>query len=210
MNTLESISVERSLRYAIRPAEKQTKRLVYLLHGYGQLAFYFLKKVEHLLTEDTTLVAPEGMHRFYLEGTAGRVGASWMTKEARELDITENTRALDKLHEKLQSELDPEQVIVLGFSQGGATAARWIANGHIRPTSFISWASVFPPDISFMENTFGPETMQRHFVLGTIDPYFQTDAQAACQSYNDLGFDVHRFEGAHDLDPFLFTQLITL
>ena len=30
------------------------------------------------------------MHRFYLEGSSGRVGASWMTKEAREDDKKEN------------------------------------------------------------------------------------------------------------------------
>lgn len=210
MSELQTISVERSLRYAVRPSEEPTKRLVYLLHGYGQLAYYFLRKVENLFSEDTYLVAPEGMHRFYLEGASGRVGASWMTKEARELDIAENTVALDRLHLKLQTELNPEQVIVLGFSQGGATAARWIANGHIQPDSFISWASVFPPDVALPTDGFGPKNMQRHFALGMNDPYFKNEAETACQSYVDLGFTIHRFEGVHDLDINLFTQLISL
>ena len=34
-----------------------------------------------------TIIAPQGLHKFYLEGTSGRVGASWMTKENREDDI---------------------------------------------------------------------------------------------------------------------------
>jgi len=206
---LENISVERSFRYAMTEATQHTKTLVYLLHGYGQLATYFIRKTEGISRETTTFVAPEGMHRFYLQGTAGRVGASWMTKEAREIDIHENTLALDQLHEKLLKRLQPERIIVIGFSQGGATAARWIINGKIEVDTFVSWASVFPPDLTFPDDQLSMKTKKRYFVVGNADPYFdEATVEMATIAYEQLGFEVLRFEGNHDLDKQLIEQLI--
>ena len=204
-----AIPVERSFRYAFREATNQTETLVYILHGYGQLAAYFIRKVEQLLPETVTFVVPEGMHRFYLNGNSGRVGASWMTKEARELDIRENTLMLDQLHTHLQQQFQPKRIVVIGFSQGGATATRWIANGNIRPDAFISWASVFPPDVAFPElsNEF---PHNRTFVLGTDDPFFdETATSESVKAYEQLGFRTVRFEGGHDLDAPLIEQLLT-
>lgn len=210
MITTENIPVERSMRYSLRQASKETETLVYALHGYGQLASYFLRKLETVLPETATLVAPEGMHRFYLLGNSGRVGASWMTKEARELDILENTLALDRLHLELMKTFRPKKILVIGFSQGGATATRWIANGNIRPNGFVSWASVFPPDIASIANEELDNTMKKWFVLGTEDPYFDINsAETACNDYREKQFEIHRFEGQHDLNAPLVEQLIT-
>jgi len=209
MITTENISVERSMRYSLRQASKETETLVYVLHGYGQLARYFLRKLENVLPESVTFVAPEGMHRFYLHGNAGRVGASWMTKEARELDILENTIALDRLHLKLLENFQPKKILVIGFSQGGATATRWIANGAIRPNGFVSWASVFPPDIASIAKEEFDSSMKKWFVLGTEDPYFDvTSTEIACNDYREKQFEVLRFDGQHDLNESLVEQLI--
>jgi len=203
-----TVDVTRSLRYAIRNAASTPVHLIYLLHGYGQLAHYFLRKVEHLFPENVCFVAPEGMHRFYQSGTAGRVGASWMTREARELDITENTHALNKLHEQLEATLQPQKIIVIGFSQGGATAARWIADGKVNTDCFISWASVYPPDLGFPEQaTFQPS--KNLFVLGTSDQFFNEEAvEQASKDYLQRGFEIVRFEGGHDLDAAVLEHLI--
>ena len=201
MITTETIPVERSMRYSLRPALVDTKTLVYVLHGYGQLARYFLRKLEAVL--------PEGMHRFYLQGNSGRVGASWMTKEARESDILENTLALDRLHQQLMTDFQPEKILVIGFSQGGATATRWIANGAIRPDGFVSWASVFPPDITSITGEELNNDMKKWFVLGTEDPYFDVNsAESACSEYREKQFEVLRFDGQHDLNETLIEQLI--
>lgn len=207
----DSIRVERSFRYAVREAEITTKTLVFLLHGYGQLAAYFIRKVDAVLPENVTFVAPEGMHRFYLNGTSGRVGASWMTKEAREMDIAENTEILDQLFEVLHRKYSPEKIMVIGFSQGGATAARWLANGKSRIDSFVSWASVFPPDVAFPECTPTENMLKHHFVLGSEDPFFDKQStEAALNAYHNLGFEIIRFTGGHDLDAGIVQQLIQL
>ena len=99
--------------------------------------------------------------------------------------------------------------MVIGFSQGGATATRWIANGSIKPNGFVSWASVFPPDIASTAKEDMDETMKKWFVLGTEDPYFDvTSAETACSDYREKQFEVLRFDGQHDLNESLVEQLI--
>ena len=69
------------------------KEILIALHGYGQLGQFFFRKFS-AIEKKIGIVIPEGPHRFYLEGSSGRVGASWMTREWRETDIAENTQYL--------------------------------------------------------------------------------------------------------------------
>lgn len=145
---LEKIVVERSMRYETIIPNEPIKQVIYVLHGYGQLVSFFKRKFSSYQLPNTLFVFPEGMHRFYLQGSSGRVGASWMTKEWRENDIIENNQALSTLQNHIQQLYNPEKTIVLGFSQGGATAARWVTSTNIKCDHFIAWGSVFPPDLS--------------------------------------------------------------
>ncbi|NBY39867.1 MAG: hypothetical protein EBQ66_02935 [Flavobacteriia bacterium] len=88
--------------------------LVIALHGYGQLAAYFIQKFKSL-SPTLFVLAPEGPHRFYLEGSSGRVGASWMTKEARELDIENNLAWLNALMLDFTSKHSFDKISLLGF-----------------------------------------------------------------------------------------------
>lgn len=201
--------VKRTLRYVTRPAIDETEYLVYLLHGYGQLAEYFIQKIEGILPQNVCFIAPEGMHRFYLKGTSGRVGASWMTKEARELDIAENSQMLFELHEHILTEIQPKKIIVLGFSQGGATASRWLANSVIQADALVLWASVFPSDVSIVSQESNSLTEKNIFVLGSDDEYFVGEnATAMCSEYEKMGFEVERFTGRHDLNTNLLERII--
>jgi predicted esterase len=204
------IPIKRSLRYYERPSlNKNGVHLVYLLHGYGQLAYYFLRKAEDILSENVWFVAPEGTNRFYLNGTSGRVGASWMTREMRETDIAENTDILDELHEKLSGEIDFARVTVLGFSQGGATAARWVGNGKIQADHFVSWASVFPPDVQFPETL--AEGMKKTFVIGQSDEFFDADSmRRAIEEYAARDFETLEYAGSHDLDAEMLEKILSL
>jgi predicted esterase len=199
MNSIEGVvEVPSSLRYRTLKSNGSVKHLVYILHGYGQLVEYFSKKLADLVVEDTLFVFPEGRHRFYLKGTSGRVGASWMTKEWREEDIRLNMLSLDILHAEILKTNQPEKITVLGFSQGGATAARWVSNGKITCDHFISWASVYPPELN-MEST-QKEAFKSTFVVGTNDVYFPAaELEKFISDYQSKGIHIVRFEGEHDL-----------
>ena len=197
-NQSGTFETKRSLRYYTLAKEEPIERILFVLHGYGQLATYFIKKFEGHSLKNTLIVAPEGMHRFYLNGTSGRVGASWMTKEWREQDILENSQTLNGFASAIIHQYPTAKITVLGFSQGGATAARWISDQQIPCEHFISWGSVFPPDIS--AEVLQQLSMKRTFVVGNEDPFFpETIAKEVIQQHQNLGFECVTFEGKHDI-----------
>jgi predicted esterase len=181
------------------------KYILIALHGYGQLGRFFYRKFLSF-ENDFGLIIPEGPHRFYLEGSSGRVGASWMTKEWREQDIEENTRYLRQLIEKVSEENPGASFYLLGFSQGGATAARLYQAAPALFSKLILWASVFPPDV---EKSHFHEGSKLHFVLGKADPYFVGESsEKTINDYRQQSFTVHEFEGAHDIDASALKEIL--
>jgi predicted esterase len=193
---IEKIRSLKTFRYS-SSGNRNSKFLLYVLHGYGQLAPYFIRKFGEL--EDYYIVAPEGMHRFYLNGSNGRVGASWMTKEERLDDIEDNCQWLNELHQQITNKNEYDKIIVLGFSQGGATAARWFFSDQMSADHLIMWASVFPPDLD-IKSVVEESTKKNAFVLGTKDEYYNEDNhKEALLYYSELNFQTITFEGTHDI-----------
>ncbi len=189
----------KTYRYSIYGQLDNSDNLIYVLHGYGQLASYFIRKF-HGLPDNCLVVAPEGMHRFYLNGSSGRVGASWMTKEEREDDISDNLNWLSELHEELTLNKQFKKVLILGFSQGGATAARWFQSDLIQADHLIIWASIFPPDLDHNKEI--QENKNEHFFfLGKKDEFYNSEQQQDLLSfYQRKGFQATHFEGGHDIN----------
>ena len=197
-------SFQQTRRYYQSELEGKQHILI-ALHGYGQLAQFFFRKFT-ALPENWGVLVPEAPHRFYLEGSSGRVGASWMTKEWRHQDIAENNAFLSQLIVKIKETYPLASLHLLGFSQGGATAARLFQSIPTNFEQLILWASIFPPDIQ--KNDF-PKGRKLDFVLGKQDPYFVTEKQQnLLNEYRELGFDIHTFEGGHDIDTITLKALI--
>lgn len=193
------LKVERQFRFEISNPESTATKLLVVLHGYGHLARYFIRKFQ-ILSDDFLIVAPEGMHRFYLKGESGKVGASWMTKEDRLIDIEDNVHYLNQLLSHIKKTYPSiTEVHLLGFSQGGATAARWAGMGSVKLKSIVLWACVFPPD---MENIGTMLQENKYFILGDKDEYFMTsELQSTWLShYEKLGYQTKTYEGVHDID----------
>lgn len=196
-----TIQIKKSAR-CFSHGDPAAGKLLIVLHGYGQLAQYFIRKFSHLDEQDWYVVAPEGMHRFYLNGYSGRVGASWMTKEAREQDIEDTLHWLEQLTEQLRSAHSYNEIVLLGFSQGAAAAARYFYSTRQPIDRLIVWASVFPPDID--ESVLFDKKKQpgnNTFVLGSNDEFFnEAQQQETVQFFEELGFETVKFEGKHDID----------
>ena len=198
------IEFSQKRRYYTNELKGKSKILV-ALHGYGQLAQFFARKFA-AFDQSFGIIAPEGPHRFYLEGSSGRVGASWMTKEWREQDIEENTHYLLALIEKVKAENAAASFYLLGFSQGGATAARLYQSCPDLFEKLILWASVFPPDVSVQDFE---KAGNLHFAIGNQDPYFlEAQKGEVLQTYRNLGFKIHVFEGKHDIDPTTLSKIL--
>jgi predicted esterase len=200
------LEVKRTARYfTLGTLNKQTKTIWFVLHGYGQLAQFFLKKFEVLHNETTFIVAPEALSRFYLQGVSGRVGATWMTKEERAAEIDDYIFYLNHLYDTLLHDCDLTDVTihVLGFSQGNATLLRWLNNDHIRYDRVVIWAGFFGNGVADVIDPTKLAHTPVTLVYGTQDEYlvqvdlekYATDIKAAIPH-----LEVVTFEGKHTID----------
>tara|TARA_B110000285_G_scaffold217553_1_gene266033 strand:- start:2933 stop:3544 length:612 start_codon:yes stop_codon:yes gene_type:complete len=195
-----NITQNKTYRYQISCKGKNPTTLLYVLHGYGQLAKYFIQKFNHL--QNIIVVAPEGGHRFYLKGTGGRVGASWMTKEARETDISDNINYLDSLDVQLSKKFSIDKKILIGFSQGGATAIRWRNQSAINFDSLIIWASDYPKDSIIKKGN-------DYFIIGDKDEFIHSEIKVQMiKDYESKGFKICSYIGMHDIDKETLNDLL--
>lgn len=177
-------------------------KLLYVLHGYGQLAKYFIRKFVPATQQGYTVIAPEGQHHFYLQGTSGRVGASWMTKENRKQDMVNYIAYLDAIHADLTAKKEWDEIVVLGFSQGVAAAFRWIAESNIKPSKFLICSGLVPPDVDLNIKKALFDPIQMTYFSGVNDPYRTEDAVqefytavASCK----LDMELVNFDGVHEV-----------
>lgn len=208
------IRVEKTARYFTAGCEATEAEELWIgLHGYGQLPQYFLRKFIPLDNGKRRFVAVEGLHRFYVEGTSGRVGASWMTKEARLDDIADQGRYLDQVLELLQQESSNlKRIGLLGFSQGVSTSCRWMDHRMGKDIDhLICWAGSFPPDIDYALNKEAFDSVQFDAVFGDEDEYIPEEKLEELMSQLhafDIRPELHRYQGGHSVDSNLLKTII--
>lgn len=198
------------------PVTDTTEQVWFVLHGYGQLARYFLRKFDSILSDKITIVAPEGLSRFYLEPVTGtgrknnRVGATWMTRENREMDIRNYIRYLNAVYREVVGDRHLP-VTILGFSQGAATASRWALDHSIRFDRLILWAGVFPPDMNFDTGNAVLKEKQVMFVYGNQDIFItpeRLEEMNALVSRLQLQVRSVTFDGGHDITPEALQRIV--
>lgn len=207
------IPVRRNARvYSCGLPASETGQLLVVLHGYGQLAEYFIQHFTSLAEERRmTVVAPEGLSRFYLDENYQRVGASWMTREDRLTDIEEQFEFLQSMLEEYAPNSVRRQlrIYVLGFSQGTATAWRWAARTDVRLNGLALWAGMIPSEPSALQ-TRHPD-LKIASVFGLADPYIN---EARVLEYGSiieaqgLKDQVFTFDGGHVMDQAVLSQVM--
>jgi predicted esterase len=200
------------------PVTDSTRQVWFVLHGYGQLARYFIRKFDVLGNHQIAVVAPEGLSRFYLEPVESRaitgnnrVGATWMTAEDRMTDIRNYLTYLDAVHHQVMHHHPDIPVTVLGFSQGAATASRWMIHNPSAANRLILWSGIFPHDMDFEVARARLAEKSLALVYGTKDPLI-TDQRLAemTQLTERLGIKpaVTTFPGGHDIHQETLRQFI--
>ncbi len=204
------ITIDYTARYyALGKLNEDPQQEVWIvLHGYGQLAQYFIRKFSPLLQDDVYVVAPEGLSLFYLQGTEGRVGATWMTREFREQAIENYIAFLHKIYSKLG--LHDKKVVLFSFSQGGATLLRWVVKHRPSFYKMIVWAGGFPPDVDPITSRDIFQDKALFYVYGDQDNYITANRVAEQKLlFDKFGFypQIVRFEGGHSIDLSILRQL---
>lgn len=202
------ITIVKTARYVVLGDLDDASEVWFVMHGYGQLASRFLKRFTGLVGDGRVIVAPEALNRYYFETAPGvhahdaGIGATWMTREDRETEITDYVAYLETLYDQIIGGLKhaPVRIVALGFSQGAATAARWVARGNARVTDVMLWGGFLPPEIEPAANALRGASLT--LVHGLQDPY-ATQSRIVKESERLIAGGllnrVVSFEGAHEV-----------
>ena len=209
---VENFVTARTARVAMLGPESGVKELWYVLHGYSELAPAFLERLRAIDDGTRLIVAPEALSRFYegrIEDRVGKsdppVGASWMTREARDAEIADYLAYLDGVHTMVTQRLGgvAPPVTVLGFSQGGSTGARWVARGSVPVARHLLWGSSMPPEIDLTALGTPIRSAETVVVIGARDIYATPKVVARENGLLDAAGFPYRFvsfDGGHRLD----------
>lgn len=169
-----------------------------LLHGYAQRADELLNACEDLVSENRFLIAPEGLSHFYREGFSGEIGASWMTKHERESEIKDYVAYLNKLVTGLQKINRPKKVNLMGFSQGTATATRWLAQTDIKIENAVIYAG--SPALEIPPKDLANKARHFWFLWGDQDKFIKAEqAEKLLDFWKGSGIELSeiKFKGRH-------------
>jgi predicted esterase len=188
-------------------ARPEVEEIWFVLHGYGQLARRFLRRFTGVAGPSRLLVAPEALSRFYIgtgegpHGPEALVGATWMTREDREAEIGDYVAYLDALAAAVVAE--GRRVTVLGFSQGAATAWRWVTYGTVPALArLVAWAGSLPPDLDLERARRALGATEVVLVSGERDgtvPPATTEEAAARLRAARIATRLVRHDGGHDI-----------
>ena len=206
------IATTRTARYYIlgEPGP-QIDDVWFVCHGYGQLAADFVKEFECIGDSRRLIVAPEALSRYYVStapeyhGPESKVGATWMTREDREAEISDYVNYLDDVYAEIMGDIAHRNiaVTVLGFSQGGATANRWLTRGSAHADRLLMWGCLLATDSDLNEAAAFFRDVELVLVYGTRDRYADTgmiaDYQRLLESHSIPYRAVH-FDGGHRMD----------
>ncbi len=186
------------------PSDK-IETIWFVLHGYAQLAENFIKEFGSIAGGTKLIVAPEALNKFYIKGTNGNIGATWMTKEDRENEITDYVNYLDDLYAEILKYFNEHQakIIVLGFSQGAATAVRWAVKGASQLNKLIVWGSPLPHDMEFHSCRELLNALNLTLIVGDEDHYFTKELlekEISRLNKSKIDHGVLVFKGKHEIN----------
>jgi predicted esterase len=212
MATEHHIQTTRTARYhTIGEAGPETQDVWFVCHGYGQLASDFIREFETIAAPSRVIVAPEALSRYYLTSEAGfhsaesKVGATWMTREDRESEIADYVAYLDALYDEIFARANRGQasVTVLGFSQGGATANRWLTRGRARADRLIMWGALLASDADLNQAAIFFRDVNLTIVYGRRDQFADDGMIARYEKLlgeKSVPFKIVTFDGGHRMD----------
>lgn len=204
------ITVQRTARYYTLGSATDAREVWVVLHGYGQLARYFLRHFEGL-EEGRLIAAPEALSRYYSDTGHTRVGATWMTREDREAEITDQAVYLNALAARLMGSCRPgTQLNVLGFSQGVATACRWTLCAAMPIHQIVLWGGTMalePASRDLARSWQGVEVLLVHGAQDMLVGEAELQRSQMRLREAGIGYKTLHFPGGHTLDKHTLKQI---
>lgn len=190
---------------------EQTTHIWIVLHGIGYLSKYFLRYFKSLPSKEHYLIAPQAPSKYYLKNEYKYVGASWLTKENTEKEIS---NVLEYLEAVLINENLPKnkKLVLFGFSQGVSIATRWVARRKLAVDYMFLYAGGIPNELNPQDFHHLKEKTKVKVIYGTYDEFLNEERLVGETKKIDAYFpdetEVIRFEGGHEMKPEIINTLL--
>jgi predicted esterase len=197
------VQIRKTVRYFIsKKIDEKVKRVVFVLHGYAQNGDDFLKSCLALANEETLLVAPEGMSKFYWKDFTSNPSSSWMTSLERENELMDTMNYLSQVLMQVKTQLPKEGIKYgcLGFSQGAAAASRFACNPYLNCQDLFLYAGGPAHDLNWDAL---PKDLKFHLIYGDEDPLVSASQAAKVEAYikgKKVQVSHFKFKGKHKIE----------
>lgn len=142
----KSISISRTAHYYTQEPKLQIEKVLFVIHGYAQLASDFIKEFDYLKSSAILVVAPEALSKFY--NKSRKPVANWMTSHEREDEIADYVKYLIAVEREIFTTYGKTEKIALGFSQGVSTLFRWLIASEYESTAIFACSGSIPPELN--------------------------------------------------------------
>ena len=154
-----------------------------------------------------------------MNGFGGEVVASWMTKRDRLEEIHDFSVYCSTLYDSYVQKLpDSCKTIIMGFSQGGVTAMRWLHHLDVTVDFLIPYACWIPEDIDYLTAKTDWNKICKILTYGSEDQFLnekkiieiQDDVNNKKKEEKDLENDIKKLlvDGGYLINPNVTVRLL--
>jgi predicted esterase len=187
-----------------------TKNIWIACHGIGFLSKFFITYFENLDPKLNYIIAPQAPSKYYQTKAYKYVGASWLTKENRELETENVLNYLDALL-KLEKLPTDKNITLFGFSQGVSIVTRWMAQRKVACDHLVIHSGSIPIEFDSKSFDYLPN-LRTSIIYGTEDEFLtkekiQSQFELANRIFPNAP-ELIKFEGKHVMHPESIKHLI--
>lgn len=202
------IEIKRTAHYYVQEPIEEVSSVLFVIHGYAQLAEEFLLGFEQLKNSSVLVIAPEAISKFY--NKERRAVTSWMTAHERLDEIHDHVRYLNELYTVVNERYPDLPFSVLGFSQGVSTMFRWLKQTTFDIKSVFACSGTIPPELNHEDVLHLKET-EVYYYFGDRDRLLSPEnARKQIEFLEKLGIKVtsKEYNGRHEISDITIKNLI--
>lgn len=200
----------RTVPWFVLGDEAPVRTVAIVLHGLMQRAADLARELEPAGGDGLCVVVPEGLSRSLPYPGAAKAGASWSTGDDAEIDLRDNLRYLGDLAAELEARWPQARRILVGFSQGGLMATRWVRHAPRAWDRVVLWGAPLAGDVDAAGFKLALGEAELVLALGDSDPLAQPAlVRSALDRLASVGLDwrEHPYTGGHEVSASVLREL---
>lgn len=189
---------------------QKTKNVWFALHGMAYLSKYFIKHFQGLNKEENYIIAPQAPSKYYQDKRFKYIGANWLTREQKKIELENIYHYLDQIWEIEFQKWQQQDInlILMGYSQGVSIITRWASSREIDCNHLLIHSGAIPQELKRLDFNYLSPTCTVTYLYGDKDEYINkariTEQQLKGTALFGNRLQVKVFDGIHEVNtPFL-------